>query len=389
MKAILYNNGGSGNHGCEAIVRMLASTLQEVGIDNRILMTLNKKEEQYYGLHEIINIENAKTAYSKRKIDFFCAYIMNKIFGKYIYLDILPYKSSVKKFDHDDIAFAIGGDTYCYGYSDTNTYMHKLYCKQGIKTVLWACSIEPDALKDRKVLEDIKSFDYITARESITFNVLQQHNVKNISLIPDLAFALPKYSCNESSRIVPNKTIGLNISPLIMNYQNDGDIILENCQKLIEYILEEFDYTIALIPHVVWEQSDDRQVLNKLYEMYKYTDRVILIEDHNCMELKDIISKCRFFIGARTHATIAAYSSCVPTLALGYSVKSRGIAKDLFGTDEDYVIPVQNLKDGNDLKRSFQWLLKNEEKIKNHLIKIMPSYIDRVNEATNVVSKII
>ena len=52
------------------------------------------------------------------------------------------------------------------------------------------------------------------------------------------------------------------------------------------------------------------------------------------------------FIGARTHATIAAYSSCVPTLVVGYSIKARGIAKDLFGTDEGYVLPVQALAKG-------------------------------------------
>ena len=66
-----------------------------------------------------------------------------------------------------------------------------------------------------------------------------------------------------------------------------------------------------------------------------------MINDKNCMEIKGIISKCRFFIGARTHSTIAAYSTCVPTLAVGYSIKARGIARDIFGTEDNYVVPVQ------------------------------------------------
>jgi polysaccharide pyruvyl transferase WcaK-like protein len=74
-----------------------------------------------------------------------------------------------------------------------------------------------------------------------------------------------------------------------------------------------------------------------------------MVEDCNCRELKHIISRCRFFIGARTHVTIAAYSSCVPTLVLGYSVKSRGIARDLFGTEVGYVLPVQKLTDSYEL----------------------------------------
>lgn len=62
-------------------------------------------------------------------------------------------------------------------------------------------------------------------------------------------------------------------------------------------------------------------------------------------QYKSIISRCDMFIGARTHATIAAYSTCVPTLVIGYSVKSKGIAKDIFGTDEGLVIPVSEITD--------------------------------------------
>ena len=51
-----------------------------------------------------------------------------------------------------------------------------------------------------------------------------------------------------------------------------------------------------------------------------------MIQDDNCMVIKGYISRCELFIGARTHATIAAYSTGVPTLVLGYSVKARGIA---------------------------------------------------------------
>ena len=85
-----------------------------------------------------------------------------------------------------------------------------------------------------------------------------------------------------------------------------------------------------------------------------------MIEDHTCEELKGYIARCRMFIGARTHATIAAYSSLVPTLVVGYSVKARGIARDLFGTEKNYVLPVQ--------------LLRKEEAIRSQLAAKMPAY---------------
>ncbi len=119
--------------------------------------------------------------------------------------------------------------------------------------------------------------------------------------------------------------------------------------------------------------------------MFKETGRVILLEDHNCMELKGYIARCRMFIGARTHATIAAYSSCVPTLVLGYSVKSQGIAKDIFKTEKNYVIPVQTLSNANELTAAFNWMMKNESIIASHLRNTVPAYIDRAYHAKEAI----
>lgn len=49
-----------------------------------------------------------------------------------------------------------------------------------------------------------------------------------------------------------------------------------------------------------------------------------MIEDASCGDLKGYISRCRFLVAARTHASIAAYSTGVPALVAGYSVKARG-----------------------------------------------------------------
>ena len=113
-----------------------------------------------------------------------------------------------------------------------------------------------------------------------------------------------------------------------------------------------------------------------------------MINDHNCMELKGYIARCRMFIGARTHATIAAYSTEVPTLVLGYSVKSRGIAKDIFGEEEKYVIPVQDISNVNTLADSFLWLLDNENKIRRYLHTVIPQYIADATKAKNILDNL-
>ena len=63
-------------------------------------------------------------------------------------------------------------------------------------------------------------------------------------------------------------------------------------------------------------------------------------------------------------------------LFVGYSVKARGIATDLFGTDENYVLPVQDLKNERELTEAFCWMIDNEDKIRNHLNRFIPNYVN-------------
>ena len=118
---------------------------------------------------------------------------------------------------------------------------------------------------------------------------------------------------------------------------------------------------------------------------------VFLSEDDslNSMQLKYAISKCNILITARTHASIAAYSQCVPTLVVGYSVKALGIAKDLFGSEEGYVFPVQSLKEKDDLIKQFKDFALREDKIREELIKIMPEYKSRIIKAAKEIGNLV
>lgn len=385
-KALLYVHGGSGNHGCEAIARMLTYKLDKMGVLTTVL-TANFSEDVKYRLHESINLLKLTSKVNRHSFAFLKALLLNKLFKRYVYLDMLPYRNQLKHLKDFDVAIAIGGDTYSYSYSESNTYMHNLFVKKGMKTVLWGCSIDPVLLLDKRVLNDLKRFNYITARESITYNALKEHGLTNVDLLPDVAFALNRVESIQSNKIKPN-TIGLNLSPLVMSYNKNNRIIINNFRRLIKYIIEETEFNIAFIPHVVWSNSDDRKVLDELYSECNDCSRVIKIDDCNCMELKDIISRCRMLICARTHASIAAYSSMVPTLVLGYSVKAKGIARDIWGTENNYILPVQSFKSETDLTEAFKWMLSNENEMRSHLNYFMPRYIHRLTES-NAFTKVL
>ena len=59
---------------------------------------------------------------------------------------------------------------------------------------------------------------------------------------------------------------------------------------------------------------------------------------------------------------------------MGYSVKARGIARDLFGSEQDYVLPVQTLQTPDQLTIAFQKLWDKKGCIRSHLKQYIPVY---------------
>lgn len=373
----LYNHGGSANHGCEALVKTICAFLKDK--NNLSLLSELPQEDFYYNLQEIVQILPAKQRCSKFNVDFLKAYIHLKKTGDYFPMDVLPYLKSIRLIKKGDIGISIGGDVYCYEDYQKYILLHDLIYRRECKTVLIGCSLEANLFSKPEFITDMKKYVYISARESLTFQLLKNAGLTNIRLRPDSAFTLKPEYIKVPVEFQENNTIGINVSPLVIRKEKKPGIVYANLSKVICWILENTDCSITLIPHVVWENNDDRAPLNKLLKKFETTRRVVMIEDSNCNKLKGYISRCRLFIGARTHATIAAYSTCVPTLVLGYSIKSKGIATDLFGTDEKYVIPVQSLEQEDDLTRSFIWLWENEGMIRKKLELIMPGYIQKAS----------
>ena len=365
-KIYLYAHGGSGNHGCEAIVRSTVALLREWTKEHLYLISSHPEEDSVYGIDSLCTILPEKTQYPKCSVEFLSAYLRLKLKQDYIPLDKLEYK---KAFDHvqkGDIALSIGGDNYCYADVQRYIMMHDMMLKRGAKTVLWGCSVDPKLVEKPEIAKDLARYSFITARESLSYEALRRVN-PNTVLVPDPAFTL-QYTVPElPADFIKGKVVGINISPMVVENETISGLTMQNYQALIEYILTKTDMGVALIPHVMWQGGDDRILLRKLYDQYKDSNRIVMVEDHNCMELKGIISCCRFFVGARTHATIAAYSTGVPTLVIGYSVKARGIAKDLFGTEDGFVLPVQTLSGSTDIVKVFCDIMSEEDNIRQVL----------------------
>lgn len=388
-KLVLYMHAGSGNHGCEAIVNSLCHMIKE----KPILVSYRGAEDEAYSLKELCEIRQERS-FEENKAAHVLYYIYRKLTGdgesfiRYRYHKIFRGKPA-------PLAISIGGDNYCYDSMLSDLKLaNTAFNKKGTCTILLGCSIEPELLKKRQIVEDLSKYHTIIARESITYEALKKVfdsignkeqgkksqrqgedlRMPELFCYPDPAFTLGKRELPLPEGFAQGNTVGINVSPMVQDNESCEGITMKNYRNMIRFIIDHTDMQIALLPHVVWAQNDDRKPIHELYESFKETGRVVEIKDGSCEELKGCISRCRFFVGARTHATIAAYSSCVPTLVVGYSIKARGIAKDLFGSSEHYVIPVQSLKKPEDLTEGFKWLLKQEDVIRKHLQEIMPEY---------------
>ncbi|MCL1839707.1 polysaccharide pyruvyl transferase family protein [Candidatus Saccharibacteria bacterium] len=352
---IMYYHGGSGNHGCEALVRTIAD-ICKIKRDDLVVYSYRPEEDKKYHLLD-------RVAFFKKS-------------------ELRADELNVS-YRAGSIAMSIGGDNYCgYPIPQLAKYNREFH-KRGVKTALIGCSIEPDNLNHGEIVGDLCQFDLITARETITYEALKEVGLtKNLHLIPDSAFTLPKESSDLKLR---PKTIGINVSSMVSK-NDDEDVVYGNIINLVEYIMKNTDYNVALIPHVVQDFNDDLSILKNIFNHFSdTTGRIRLIgTQYNTMQIKDIISQCHMMVAARTHCSIAAYSMNIPTLVLGYSVKSRGIAKDIFGTDENYVKNIHAIKAGDEITESFKWLDKNCAKIKAHLVKTMPRYIKNVQKLGQV-----
>ena len=174
----------------------------------------------------------------------------------------------------------------------------------------------------------------------------------------DLAFGLP---ADEPAVLEPAVAatlcpddeaplIGLNISGLLthrrrqavsrFNLACDYPSLM---RRLIMRLLDETNARLLILPHVHAPQghyesdlSASIALLDSLPDRYAHAldERIeVVSQPLDACQLKWLIARCDWFCGARMHATIAAVSSGVPTAALAYSLKTRGVFKTCEAAD--------------------------------------------------------
>ena len=382
MKYFLFNHEGSKNHGCEAIVRGSMNIIENS--DEKAEFVLSSYNPSDDKIINNITVKAAKTR-DLTKVEKLIAAVDLKINNSETYALQKMYSPIVSDAEDCDVCLSVGGDTYCYGDNHGIQVLTRELKKRGKKTVLWGASIGAEDLSERK-LESLRDFDAIFTREPITYELLKANGANdNIYLFSDPAFCMERVEVEPIDGFTRENTLGFNISPLVASGDPRKKEIAED---FLRFVFENTTMKVLLIPHVVEENNNDYDFMKPIFEKFEHTGRIaILPPDLEARQYKGYIAGTRFFVGARTHSTIAAYSSGVPTIALGYSVKARGIAKDIFG-EEKYVLDIKAMTDYEELRDEFLKLLENENEIRRELMKSIPLRMRSAMEAGEMLQKI-
>lgn len=388
-RLVLTTAKDAGNRGCEAIVKGIGKLFEQNNKYRVVAYSENIDLDRRLGVGQYSELKsfrkNGISIFDKIKRKARVMLLRNE-FEKEAYRCGYAYKEMLKEIDRTDIALSTGGDLLCYGINEL-FYINKTLYRRGVDTVLWGCSIGKENLTPEKE-QLLKTFKLIVARESITYDLLISLGLKNVYCYPDPAFTLDPEKC-EIPKLFGSKVIGINLSNFVGENVGFDSIIGRNICGMLDSILKKTDMHIVLIPHVFWDKQDDRVICNAIYEKYKYSERIHVFntEHLNYQQIRYVISKFDFFVGARTHAMISAYATAVPALALGYSVKARGIARDL-GIDESFVVNVKGLKDENVFSDATERLINHEGEFRSIYERNLTTYKLKAFEASKVIEKL-
>jgi colanic acid/amylovoran biosynthesis protein len=301
-----------------------------------------------------------------------------------------------------DAVLQIGGDNYSldYGWPEAFLAVDRYVQRHGVPVVLWGASVGPFDAAPRHAQEamirHLASMRAILVRESASHALLMTQRLANVFTMTDPAFVMQAQE-PDVSRLgfaLPSEFIGMNFSSLMAQYVTGGDMPqwVALCREMISRTLQTVHCPVVLIPHVTHsgDRPDDVSLMRAILQgCDTMRGRVMgLPGTLTSAQTKWVIARSAAFVGARTHATIAAMSSGVPTLSLAYSRKAVGLNQDVFGSQEFCIMPKDMASPGAVVAR-LERMIADADPIRRRLNEIMPVFASRAFAAGPLLRRVL
>lgn len=377
----------NGNLGCVALAYsalfLIDSVLTEKGVKYQFFLTdsMHPKDGDYH-----IQLNDKKIRYKQ------IGHVL-PLSKKSFLKSIINYKKlffDKQIFKDADYILDIGqGDSFAdiYGANRFNAIdlIHKEALRYRKPYCLLPQTIGPfktDAIKKaaNKAIEkatmvmarDKKSYDYVLT------NVPEQINVKEYI---DVAFFLP-YTKQVFDPAFTH--VGLNISGLLWHggYTGDNQFGLKDdyqkiIREIIEYFIKMANVKLHLISHVVGSErniENDYEVCYDLIHELNYPNLILAPLFLSPIDAKSYISGMDFFMGARMHSTIAAFSSGVPVVPMAYSRKFNGLFEDSLGYQHLIDLKTDNT---NEVLAFIIDTFSKRESLRNEIRKLLGNVVEK------------
>ena len=393
--------GPYSNRGCEAIIRGTVEVLSRRFPDaTYIVSSFGETPANTQGIETDPRIEHRPPREGVRRFQpgWWRYALLRRISPGLVYRE--QNRVQLEALRESVCALQAGGDNYSLDYGAPSAFVRldEALLPTGKPLILWGASVGPFSARpdiENRMRAHLRKLSLICARETETVAYLSSIGVtENVRLVADPAFTMPAKQPSlpdEMSRFVERKPIGLNLTPLLGKYRAaeggpDWPSVAGDC---IRAVADLDAGPVLLVPHVFQGWNDDRSFMKEAAaDLPGWGDRLdILPPTLSAAEFKWAISKLCLFVGARTHATIAALSSCVPTISLGYSMKSSGINKDIFG-HADWRLPATELTPDM-LVGKVKELLSGEDDVRRQLEASIPTIKERAYSAADHVAELL
>ena len=261
-------------------------------------------------------------------------------------LKALIGSAELQEYARADVVVDLSGDTLTNDYGVASTVSHLVPILTAIAllrpVVVCAQSIGPLGAARPLARFALNRVSVVTAREEITSAYLDDLGVHRPQreLTADMAFLLEPARPERVSEIMVAEGLDRTDRPLVgialsrlMGHRfspRDPSAFEDMMAGMADHMAEQLQAFVALVAHVTGpgERRDDRVVARAVRNKMRSADHTAVVEgDYLPDELKGVFSRFELFVGMRMHANIAALSMCVPTIAIGYSQKTRGIMR--------------------------------------------------------------
>lgn len=279
---------------------------------------------------ETVELEGSKWEYKEFPVFFLEAWLIKKL-G--IILPFTPFGKHVKEVALE--AADYGGDGFAdiYGTPLFFNRMNQteLLRKADVPLVMLPQTIGPfkDKQNERVALDVMRYASEVYVRDRAYVKELDKAGIKYTVSKDISAFMKPQPWDID----IKDNAVGLNVSGLAY-HNNFKDLAgqFDAYPELIDRIISHFQQkgcNVYLIPHSYdYQLPDDNDDMTACREAYdRHADKTglyVVDKDMLAPEVKYVISRMTFFMGARMHANFAAIYTGVPVFGMAYSYKFAG-----------------------------------------------------------------